>query len=312
MWEFVGTSGVQCAQGCLLSPAPTHYRPGALGGMRSETARSPAAEPSQLAFRFSLPSSLPFWPSQRAPPTLPSVRPSVPPDKPLLSSCFLVSQAVRKGRGGPAGCVVRKSQGANGSLHAPLPPLCAPRSVHECAPVKIDLLKGQQPLNLLPQEAFSTPQGDWTPYTLHRMAQRQRGCARSGGTFLRERRSVPDGRTDGRTARRPACSFFGCPPSFSFEDTLLAAGLKAVRQQLECHFFTNLQSYTRVLQQGKKKIIILKDRVTNPTPKKKSLTPGASFYGGRPEFPAREKHMTDTFREPRSGGADSATSMSLR
>lgn len=37
--------------------------------------------------------------------------------------------------------------------------LCAPCSLHECAPVKIDLLKGQQPLNLLPQEACSA-QGD--------------------------------------------------------------------------------------------------------------------------------------------------------
>lgn len=34
--------------------------------------------------------------------------------------------------------------------------------MHECAPVKIDLLKGQQPLNLLPQEACSALQGDTT------------------------------------------------------------------------------------------------------------------------------------------------------
>lgn len=40
--------------------------------------------------------------------------------------------------------------------------LCAPRSMHECAPVKIDLLKGQQPLNLLQQEACSALQGDST------------------------------------------------------------------------------------------------------------------------------------------------------
>lgn len=40
--------------------------------------------------------------------------------------------------------------------------LCAPHSMHECAPVKIDLLKGQQPLSLLPQEAFSALEGNST------------------------------------------------------------------------------------------------------------------------------------------------------
>lgn len=50
MWEFVGTSGVQCAQGCLLSPAPTHYHSEPSEGCARKTARSPAAEPSQLAF----------------------------------------------------------------------------------------------------------------------------------------------------------------------------------------------------------------------------------------------------------------------
>lgn len=35
-----------------------------------------------------------------------------------------------------------------------------PRSALERAPVKIDLLKGQQPLNLPSQEAFSALQGD--------------------------------------------------------------------------------------------------------------------------------------------------------
>lgn len=37
-----------------------------------------------------------------------------------------------------------------------------PRSVLERAPVKIDLLKGQQPLNLPSQEAFSALQCDST------------------------------------------------------------------------------------------------------------------------------------------------------
>lgn len=40
-----------------------------------------------------------------------------------------------------------------------------PHSMHECAPVKIDLLKGQQPLNLLLQEACSS-QGGGTQETL--------------------------------------------------------------------------------------------------------------------------------------------------
>lgn len=190
-------------KGVFYRPAPTHYRPEPSEGCARRRPVLPRAEPSQLAFRFSLPSPLPFWPSQRAPPTHPSVRPSLPTSRSCLVAFWSLRPSEKVG-GGPAGCVVRKSQGANGSLHAPLPPLCAPRSVHERAPVKIDLLKGQQPLNLLPQEAFSTPQGDCTPYTLHRMAQRQRGCARSGGTFLRERRSVPDGRTDGRTGGPPA------------------------------------------------------------------------------------------------------------
>lgn len=115
-----------------------------------------------------------------------------------------------------------ESPGANGSLRVPLPPLRAPRSVHECAPVKIDLLKGQQPLNLLPQEAFSTPQSDGTPRNTGWRGGSDKRAAHVQGTDSSEgeRCCVPDGRTDGQTDNREAGEeageearllFFGCP-----------------------------------------------------------------------------------------------------
>lgn len=126
-----------------------------------------------------------------------------------------------------------------------LPPLRAPRSVHECAPVKIDLLKGQQPLNLLPQEAFSTPQGDGTP--------RNTGWCGDGGdkraahnrgadSAERERDTAyrMDRQTDSEEAGEEArLLFFGCPPHFFFfflRTLFWHRVFKAARQQLECHF----------------------------------------------------------------------------
>lgn len=51
-------------------------------------------------------------------------------------------------------CGVKEVRQRRYSLRVPLP-----HSMHECAPVKIDLLKGQQPLNLLLQEARSSQGG---------------------------------------------------------------------------------------------------------------------------------------------------------
>ena len=77
---------------------------------------------------------------------------------------FYESHSANQAQGyGPIGCVVwshrSKAEQIVSVCHCLL---CARRSMHECAPVKIDLLKGQQPLNLLPQEACSALQGDST------------------------------------------------------------------------------------------------------------------------------------------------------